>query len=283
MTSPACSPSCARSPITDHRSPITDHRSPITDHRSPKGIRYQLASALLVGAVAVLAGTDHVTGIAERAADLPEELLLRLHLRHSPTTNKVRPPSLSTLKRALAAIDRDALGRIVCDNLEEQVRGRRGSTDRCARSAHNHSGAARPVSDPSGPDSGHNSGWGGGEEPALLFGDSVDGTWRRGACQADGRAVHLLSAMTHAERVVIAEQEVDHKTNEITASRPLLADLDRTDSLVTADAMQAQHDHARFPVEDTHADFLGSSRRTGRASTASIDREPRQGDGLHRR
>jgi len=99
-----------------------------------------------VGAVAVLAGTDHVTGIAKWAADLPEELLLRLHLRRSPTTNKVRPPSLSTLKRALAAIDRDALGRIVCDNLEEQVRARRGSTDRCARSAHNHSGAARPVS-----------------------------------------------------------------------------------------------------------------------------------------
>jgi len=43
-----------------------------------------------------------------------------LHLRQSPTTNKVRPPSLSTLKRALAAIDRDALDRIVCDTLEER-------------------------------------------------------------------------------------------------------------------------------------------------------------------
>jgi len=79
----------------------------IADHRTPKGIRHELASILLVCAVAMLAGTGHVTGIAEWAGDLPEELLLRLHLRRSPSTNKVRPPSRSTLTRALAAIDRD--------------------------------------------------------------------------------------------------------------------------------------------------------------------------------
>jgi len=74
--------------------------------------------------------------------------------------------------------------------------------------------------------------------------------------QPDGRAVHLLSAMTHAERVVIAQRKVDHKTNEITAFRPLLEDLDLTDCLVTADAMHAQRDHANFLVEDKHAEFL---------------------------
>jgi len=79
----------------------------------------------------------------------------------------------------------------------------------------------------------------------VLFGVSVD-----------GRAVHLLSAMTHAERVVIAEREVDHTTNEITAFRPLLEDLDLTDCLVTADALHAPRDHANFLVEDTHAEYL---------------------------
>jgi len=92
----------------------------IADHRTPKGIRHELASILLVCAVAMLAGTGHVSGIAEWAGDLPEELLLRLHLRRSPSTNKVRPPSRSTLTRALAAIDRDALDRIVCHTLEER-------------------------------------------------------------------------------------------------------------------------------------------------------------------
>jgi len=37
----------------------------IADHRTPKGIRHELASILLVCAVAMLAGTGHVTGIAE--------------------------------------------------------------------------------------------------------------------------------------------------------------------------------------------------------------------------
>jgi len=44
---------------------------------------------------------------------------------------------------------------------------------------------------------------------------SVDGKSLRAARQPDGRAVHLFSAMTHAERGVIAGREVDHKTNEI--------------------------------------------------------------------
>jgi len=106
----------------------------IADHRTPKGIRHELASILLVCAVAMLADTGHVSGIAEWAGDLPEELLLRLHLRQSPTTNKVRPPSRSTLTRALAAIDRDALDRIVCDTLEERCGPGEHPTGRQARS-----------------------------------------------------------------------------------------------------------------------------------------------------
>lgn len=227
----------------------------ITDHRKPKGIRHELASILLVCAVAMLAGTSHVTGIAEWAADLPEDLLLRLHLRRSPSTNKVRPPSLSTLKRALGAIDREALDRIVCETLDEQVRVRRGSSDRQAPSGRGGTGATTAGSEASGR-TGDRDGEGGGEGPPVLFGVSVDGKSLRGALQADGRPVHLLAAMTHAERVVIAQREVEHKTNEIKAFRPLLEDLDLTDCLVTADAMHAQRDHADFLVEAKHAEYL---------------------------
>jgi len=176
----------------------------IADHRTPKGIRHELASILLVCAVAMLADTGHVSGIAEWAGDLPEELLLRLHLRQSPTTNKVRPPLRSTLKRALAAIARDALDRIVCHTLEEQVRARRGSTGRQARggpgvrTATSDGEASGPTGDGDG-DAGRDDRGGGGlavtsEEPAVLFGVSVDGKSLRGARQADGRVVHLRSA-----------------------------------------------------------------------------------------
>ena len=228
----------------------------IVDHRKPKGIRHQLASILLVCAVAMLAGTEHVTGIAEWAAELPEELLLRLHLRRSPSSGEVVAPSLSTLKRALGAVDREALDRIVCETLDEQVRARRTANDRGERPAQGGRGGQSTTADSEATGSAGGDDGDGDETPAVLFGVSVDGKSLRGALQSDGRAVHLLSAMTHAERVVIAQREVDHKTNEIKAFRPLLENLDLTGCLVTADAMHAQRDHANFLVGEKHADFL---------------------------
>lgn len=60
-----------------------------------------------------------------------------------------------------------------------------------------------------------------GEGPALLP-IAVDGKTLRGARLEDNRQVHLLSASTHAEGVVVAQRNVDTKTNEITGFAPLL-------------------------------------------------------------
>lgn len=89
-----------------------------------------------------------------------------------------------------------------------------------------------------------------------LFGVAVDGKSLRGAIKQDGRCVHLFSAMTHTERVVIAQNEVSHKTNEIKAFRPLFENMDLSGVVVTADAMHAQRDHAEFLVTEKHADFV---------------------------
>jgi predicted transposase YbfD/YdcC len=88
----------------------------------------------------------------------------------------------------------------------------------------------------------------GGTTSGPIVGIAVDGKSLRGALQPDGRAVHLLAAVTHDQGVVIAQQEVDHKTNEITVFRPLLAGLDLTGSLITADALHAQRDHAKCVI-----------------------------------
>lgn len=74
---------------------------------------------------------------------------------------------------------------------------------------------------------------------------ALDGKSLRGAVQDDGRCVHLFAAMVH-DAAVVAQREVDHKTYEITAVRPLLEDVDLCGAVVTADAMHAQRDHARF-------------------------------------
>ncbi|WP_287195931.1 ISAs1 family transposase [Syntrophothermus sp.] len=85
---------------------------------------------------------------------------------------------------------------------------------------------------------------------------AVDGKTLKGARDSDGRQVHLLAALVHHEKVVIAQRQVDTKSNEITAFKPLLEPLDLKGKVVTADAMHTQIDHANFLVEEKKADYL---------------------------
>jgi predicted transposase YbfD/YdcC len=233
----------------------------LPDHRKPKGVRHKLAAILLVCAAAMLAGNHNPTEIAEWAADLPEELRLRLHCRRSPSTGLAVVPSISTVQRTLRDVGRQALDKVVCETLAEQVQERRadGEEGPQGKEAAEHA-ELMPSDDDGGreqdarADDEHEDD-AGDEEPALV-GIAVDGKSLRGAVQDDGRAAHLFAAMTHHERAVIAQEEVDHKTNEIKAFRPLLAGLDLAGCTVTADAMHAQRDHATFLVEEKHADYL---------------------------
>lgn len=50
--------------------------------------------------------------------------------------------------------------------------------------------------------------------------------------------------------------EVDGKTNELSAFRPLFEPLDLTDRVVTADALHTQRDHAAFLVTEKRAHFI---------------------------
>ncbi|RNL68239.1 ISAs1 family transposase [Streptomyces sp. I6] len=66
---------------------------------------------------------------------------------------------------------------------------------------------------------------------------AVDGKAPRGSRTRDRRAVHLLAACLHGTRTVIAQRQVDSKSNEISAFRPLLEPVDLTDKVVTFDAL----------------------------------------------
>lgn len=85
---------------------------------------------------------------------------------------------------------------------------------------------------------------------------AIDGKTSRGSTSENGKQTHLVSAFLHKEGIVIAQQAVAAKSNEITAVRPLLANLDIRGCVVTADAMHTQKDTARFIVEEKHADYL---------------------------
>jgi hypothetical protein len=67
---------------------------------------------------------------------------------------------------------------------------------------------------------------------------AVDGKTLRGARRPpDGRQVHLLAAMDHTTRTVLAQREVDGAPGEVPGVRPLLAGLDLAGAVVTADAL----------------------------------------------
>jgi hypothetical protein len=85
---------------------------------------------------------------------------------------------------------------------------------------------------------------------------AVDGKTLRGSRGADGKAVHLMSALLHQEGVVVSQKAVNCKSNEITAMKPLLEPLELAGKVITADAMHAQVEHARYIVEEKQADYL---------------------------
>lgn len=190
----------------------------ITDHRKARGTRHSLASILALATAATLAGARSVTAIGEYSADCPQEVLGRLGAKYHPDKRRYIAPSDETFRRALGKVDTDRLDAVVGSWLFDQVRA------------------------------------GNLEEKTVVL--ALDGKSMRGALRADGKAVHLFAAMVHGTGVVIGQEEVDEKSNEITAFRPLLENLDIKGALVTADAMHTQRDHAHFLVKEKHADYL---------------------------
>jgi hypothetical protein len=79
---------------------------------------------------------------------------------------------------------------------------------------------------------------------------AVDGkTSRRSHARGNGREpLHLVSASATRQRLVLGQQAVDEKSNEIVAIPLLLERLELIGALVTIDAMGTQTDIAATPT-----------------------------------
>ncbi|WP_328913296.1 MULTISPECIES: ISAs1 family transposase [unclassified Streptomyces] len=194
----------------------------VPDPRRAKGRRHPLAFVLALTACAVLAGARSLTAIAEWAADAPATVLAALG---GPNREPSGPtaPAEATVRRILQRIDGNALDNAIGTWLAARDPGRTPRDQDLFKQSRR----------------------------SL----AVDGKTVRGARRADGSQVHLLAAMT-GTGLVTAQREVDGKTNEITVFRPLLAELDLTDTVVTFDALHSQTAHARFLVEDKKAHYI---------------------------
>ena len=91
---------------------------------------------------------------------------------------------------------------------------------------------------------------------------AVDGKTLRGATDPQGQQVHLLAAMDHSTRAVLAQRQVDGAPGEVPAFQPLLGDLDLAGVVVTADALQTQREAAEFLVIQSRPTTCSSSRPT---------------------
>jgi len=181
---------------------------------------------LAFAVAAVMAGADSVAAIAERALDRQPEVLAALGARLD-RKGRLVPPSLPAFRRLLGRLDGQAVAAAFGAWLAAQVLA--GLAD-----------ASLPVI-------------------------ALDGKAVRGARAGEGKAPHLLAAMITGARAVIAQKDVDAKTNEITQVRPLPGDVDVTGALVTADALHVQKDTARY---------LAGEKKAGCLFTAVMDNQP---------
>ncbi len=82
---------------------LFDHLRAVPEFRSARGVRHWLA------------GARGPTAIAEFGARLDRRQLAAVRAFRSPATGRLRPPSRASAHRILAAVDPDALDRVVRD------------------------------------------------------------------------------------------------------------------------------------------------------------------------
>ena len=180
----------------------------VSDGRSDQGRDHPVAVVLALTAAATVAGSKGYTAMTGWVADVPTDVVDSLYARVG-----VRPagrPSRSTIWRVCTDTDADVLDAVIAEWTEAEQ-------------------ATKAEQAPAGI-----------ETPMQL---RLDGKTVRGAVDADGEQLHLLSALAGPPQpgvagVVVAQAPTDGaKTREPATARALLESLDLRDVTVTADAL----------------------------------------------
>lgn len=97
------------------------------------------------------------------------------------------------------------------------------------------------------------------QEISVLERLAVDGKVLRGSGRGDGKALQLLSAVSHRLRLTVAQEPIEEKSNEIPALKPLLKKLPLAKvggTLITADSMHCQQESSRFVTQELGGDYI---------------------------
>ncbi|MET8129802.1 ISAs1 family transposase [Streptomyces sp. NPDC005231] len=101
---------------------------------------------------------------------------------------------------------------------------------------------------------------------------AVDGKTLRGSRTKARPVIALIAAMTHGGHV-LAQRQIDGKSNEIPAFAPLLDGIDLTGAVITADALHTQHEHAAY-LHERRAHYLAVVKRNHPGLHETVRRLP---------
>lgn len=219
---------------------LRDYLELVADPRDRRGVRHGWGSLLAMAAAAVAAGSQSLLAIWEWVADLPQWALRALGARRDPRTGWYVAPGEATLRRALARVDGDELDAVISAWVIHHATPDHATPDHA-----DHAMSDQPA------------GLGHGGWVAV----AVDGKTLRGTVgRAGGAGVHLLSAVTHEQAIVVGQRLVPIGSSEITEFAPLLesiarAGIDLTSVVVTADALHTTRAHATY-LTAHHAHYM---------------------------
>lgn len=129
LTAPFLSPALllGNSPLVDlNRLPVwepgglVERLQLVTDPRMPRGVRHNSAVILAVAVCATLSGASSYLELGRWAASLPQQTLKRIGCQISQQKRCFAPPSESTIRRTMQAVDITELGRTVAGWLINQ-------------------------------------------------------------------------------------------------------------------------------------------------------------------
>jgi len=181
---------------------LLGHFAKIRDPRQVQWVDHPVSVVLALCAGAVVAGMRSFTAIAGWVIDTPADLLMSIYARCGRVLVVPVPPSKATIWRVLTKVDAASVDAAVGAWLWE--RGERAEP----------SVTTEPVTTTTATDNDSGADL---TRPVLL---AVDGKTVRGAVDTAGNQTHLLAAMTHHQGLVIAQTEVDGKTNEVRREVP---------------------------------------------------------------
>ena len=98
---------------------------------------------------------------------------------------------------------------------------------------------------------------------------ALDGKTLRGSSHGDQKGIHLLSAFLHEAKLVVAQELVGSKTNEIPIAQKMILELpDIEGAILTLDAIHTQEETARIIVREKKSGLRFHSQRESKKSSS---------------